>query len=164
MTNKIDIDETLDKVLGQEQFTKDDLIYLMSLKKQEDLEKLYKRAYQIKEKYIGKKAYYRGLIEFSNKCIKDCYYCGIRRSNKDTERFDMTMSEIIEMAKWAYDNNYGSITLQSGERQDPEFTDFVEEAIIKIKEVSNGELGLTLCLGEQTEETYRRLFAGGGHR
>ena len=53
MTNKIDIDETLDKVLGQEQFTKDDLIYLMSLKKQEDLEKLYKRAYQIKEKYIG---------------------------------------------------------------------------------------------------------------
>ena len=38
MTNKIDIDETLDKVLGQEQFTKDDLIYLMSLKKQEDLE------------------------------------------------------------------------------------------------------------------------------
>ena len=164
MTNKIDIDETLDKVLGQEQFTKDDLIYLMSLKKQEDLEKLYKRAYQIKEKYIGKKAYYRGLIEFSNKCIKDCYYCGIRLSNKDTERFDMTMSEIIEMAKWAYDNNYGSITLQSGERQDPEFTDFVEEAIIKIKEVSNGELGLTLCLGEQTEETYRRWFAAGGHR
>lgn len=75
----------------------------------------------------------------------------------------MTMSEIIEMAKWAYDNNYGSITLQSGERQDPEFTDFVEEAIIKIK-VSNGELGLTLCLGEQTEETYRRWFAAGGHR
>jgi biotin synthase len=164
MTNKIDIDETLDKVLEQEQFTKDDLIYLMSLKKQEDLEKLYKRAYQIKEKYIGKKAYYRGLIEFSNKCIKDCYYCGIRLSNKNTERFDMTISEIIEMAKWAYDNNYGSITLQSGERQDPEFTDFVEEAIIKIKEISNGELGLTLCLGEQTEETYRRWFAAGGHR
>lgn len=55
MTNKIDIDETLDKVLGQEQFTKDDLIYLMSLKKQEDLEKLYKRAYQIKKNISEKK-------------------------------------------------------------------------------------------------------------
>ncbi len=154
----------IDDILNKETLTKEDLIYLMSLTDDDDLNKLYKKAYEVKEKYIGRKAYYRGLIEFSNKCIKDCYYCGIRLSNRDSERFDMTMDEIVEMAKWAYDNNYGSVTLQSGERQDEEFTAFVEEAILKIKELSDGKLGLTLCLGEQTEETYRRWFNAGGHR
>ena len=164
MNKNINIEKSLDTILDQENFTKSDLLYLMSLSKSEELEKLYKKAYQVKEKYIGKKSYYRGLIEFSNKCIKDCYYCGIRLSNTEIDRFDMTIDEIVEMAKWAYDNNYGSVTLQSGERQDPEFVDFVEEAIVKIKKISNGELGLTLCLGEQTEETYKRWFNAGGHR
>ena len=64
----------LEQILEKENLTKDDLIYLMKLTKQDDLNKLYEKAYSIKEKYVGKKAYYRGLIEFSNKCIKNCYY------------------------------------------------------------------------------------------
>ncbi len=55
-------------------------------------------------------AYYRGLIEFSNRCIKNCNYCGIRRENDKTERFDMNREDIIKMAQWAYDHEYGSIT------------------------------------------------------
>ena len=154
----------LDEILDKKNLSRDDLIYLMKLVKQEDLNKLYQKAYSIKEEYVGKKAYYRGLIEFSNRCIKDCFYCGIRVGNKSVDRFDMTKEEIIKMAKWAYENNYGSVTLQSGERQDEKFSKFITEIIKDIKEVSNNELGLTLCLGEQTEETYKEWFAAGGHR
>ena len=154
----------LEQILEKENLTKDDLIYLMKLTKQDDLNKLYEKAYSIKEKYVGKKAYYRGLIEFSNKCIKNCYYCGIRSGNESVERFDMTGDEIIKMAKWAYENNYGSVTLQSGERQDKNFEKFVKDMIRDIKEVSDGKLGLTLCLGEQTEDIYREWFEAGGHR
>ena len=68
------------------------------------------------------------------------------------------------MAKWAYENNYGSVTLQSGERQDKNFEKFVKDMILDIKEVSEGKLGLTLCLGEQTEDIYREWFEAGGHR
>ena len=154
----------LDEVLNKKNYTKEDIIYLMSLKKPEYLEKLYKKAYEVKEKYIGKKAYFRGLIEFSNKCIKDCLYCGIRASNTDVERFDMTKEEILEMAHWAYENRYGSLTLQSGERQDDFFTEYITDLIKDIKKISNGNLGLTLCLGEQTEKTYRKWFEAGAHR
>ncbi len=153
-----------DEILNKENYCKDDLLYLMRLKRQEDLEKLYKKAYEVKEEHVGRKAYYRGLIEFSNRCIKDCYYCGIRVSNTDVERFDMTREEILEMAQWAYENRYGSLTLQSGERQDSIFTEYITELIRDIKKIGNGSLGLTLCLGEQTEETYKKWFDAGGHR
>lgn len=153
-----------ESVLDKKVLEKEELIYLMKLTEQVDLEKLYKKAYSVKEQYVGNKAYYRGLIEFSNECVKNCYYCGIRLDNKNVERFHMTIDEIADMAKWAYENNYGSVTLQSGERQDDNFTEFVSEAIIRIKQVSGGRLGLTLCLGEQKEETYKRWFEDGAHR
>ena len=95
----------------KEKLTKEELLFLMNLSDPADLEKLYAAAYEVKAEYVKKKAYYRGLIEFSNRCIKDCFYCGIRKSNTDVERFDMTQEEILKMAQWAYDNNYGSVTL-----------------------------------------------------
>ena len=154
----------LEKILEKAQLTQADLIFLLGLTDPEDLALLYQKAYQIKEQMIGRKAYYRGLIEFSNRCIKDCLYCGIRSSNGQVERFDMTQSEILRMAQWAYDNEYGSIVLQSGERQDAEFIDFVTNTLNEIKKIGDGKLGVTLCLGEQSRETYEKWFAAGGHR
>ncbi len=153
----------LENILKQDTFTKEDVEYLLGLTDEADCAKLYENAYEVKKKYVGNEVYYRGLIEFSNYCIKDCYYCGIRKSIT-VDRFDNNLEEILEMAKWAHVNNYGSVTLQSGERQDPEFIDFVETVIKEIKKLSNGELGLTLSLGEQTYETYKRWFDAGGHR
>lgn len=154
----------LHDILKQDNFTRDDLIYLINLTDKNDLDKLFEAAYKVKEKYIGKKSFYRGLIEFSNNCIKDCYYCGIRVSNKNIERFNMTLDEIGEMAKWAFANDYGSVTLQAGERNDKDFICFVNEAIKLIKKVSNNKLGITLCLGEQTEQTYKSWYDLGAHR
>lgn len=154
----------LGKILEKEELNYEDMLFLMKLKKKEDIEKLYKKAYQIKSDYVGKKVYFRGLIEISNICIKNCNYCGIRKDNKKVERFMMTKEEILTLAKWIYENNYASIVLQSGERQDQEFVDFIEDVLKEIKKLSDNKLGITLSLGEQSYETYERWFKAGAHR
>ncbi|WP_250278959.1 [FeFe] hydrogenase H-cluster radical SAM maturase HydE [[Clostridium] colinum] len=154
----------IEKILEKDKLTRDDLIKLLSIEDEKDMNKLFNKAYSIKEKYIGKISHYRGLIEFSNYCIKDCNYCGIRKSNSLVDRFFMNKEEILKMAKWALDNEYGSITLQSGERTDTDFVNFVTEVISDIKEMSKGKLGLTLCMGEQSEDVYKKWFEAGGHR
>ena len=121
-------------------------------------------AYRLKERIIGRKVFFRGLIEVSNICVKDCLYCGIRKSNHAVERYMMKEDEILAAADFANRNRYGSIVLQSGERSDGHFVDFIEDVITKIKHQSDGALGITLSLGEQSEETYNRWFAAGAHR
>ncbi len=154
----------INDILNKEQLSREDLITLLQLEKEDELQALYEKAYAVKEKYIGRVSHYRGLIEFSNYCIKDCKYCGIRKSNSLADRFAMNKDEILKMAQWAFDNQYGSITLQSGERTDQAFVDFVTDVISSIKELSNGKLGMTLCMGEQSEEVYKKWFDAGGHR
>jgi biotin synthase len=68
------------------------------------------------------------------------------------------------LAEWAFVNRYGSVTLQSGERTDDEFICYITNLINRIKQIGGGELGITLSLGEQTEDTYRRWFDAGAHR
>lgn len=154
----------LQSVLHKPSLTRGDIIYLLSLTEEADLQALYDRAYAVKAANVGKVVYYRGLIEFSNRCIKNCLYCGIRRDNDEVRRFDTERDDILAMAKWTYDNRYGSLTLQSGERQDEAFISYIEGLVRDIKALSHGELGITLCVGEQTEETYRRWFEAGAHR
>lgn len=154
----------IEKILQKKQLTRDDLIALLSVTDPDELQKLYAAGYAQKLKVSGNFDYYRGLIEFSNRCIKNCLYCGIRRGNTEVQRFDTTLEEILAQAKWIYEQNFGSIVLQSGERQDPEFITFVETVLREIKKLSHGELGITLCVGEETEEAYRRWFEAGAHR
>lgn len=154
----------LKTLLSQTTFSKEDLARLVSLSDPAEREALYKAAYAVKAAHVGRVAYYRGLVEFSNICVKDCLYCGIRKSNHAVARFESSMDEILEQAKWIYENHYGSIVLQSGERTDPKFIDFVDEAVRGIKALSSGRLGITLCVGEQSKETYARWFESGAHR
>lgn len=142
----------------------DEIETLLGLTDKEQIKQLFEAAYRVKVANVGKKAWFRGIVEFSNICTKDCYYCGIRKSNKDAERFQIPEDEIIKSAVWCWEAQYGSAVLQSGERSDSEFVDMIERIIREIKLRTNGELGLTLCLGEQSEETYRRWFEAGAHR
>lgn len=112
----------------------------------------------------GNKVYYRGLIEFSNICIKDCNYCGIRKSNAHVVRYLLDEDVIVEAAMYAWKNHYGSVVLQSGERTDPAFIDLINRVLLKIKKKTAGELGITLSLGEQTESVYNQWFKNGAHR
>ena len=97
---------------------------------------LFKKSAEIKEKYIGNKVWFRGLIEFSNVCGKDCLYCGIRKGNTNLKRYNLTDDEIIEAARFAYVNRYGSIALQSGELEGSFVTGRIENLIHRIKELS----------------------------
>jgi biotin synthase len=154
----------LEDILNKDNLEREEIAYLLSLSDKNDIDKLYKKAYQVKCDYVSNKVYLRGIVELSNYCIKDCNYCGIRKSNINVKRFQMDKDEIVNAAIWAYENDYGSAVLQSGERSDDEFVDFIEDVLRTIKEKSNNELGITVSLGEQTLETYKRWFDAGAHR
>ncbi|HRR29485.1 MAG TPA: hypothetical protein P5270_09020, partial [Victivallales bacterium] len=115
------LNEILEKDEKNFSLNREDIIYLLSLEDKKDIDTLFKKAYEIKLKYVGKKVFFRGLIEFSNICDKNCLYCGIRRENKKVDRFMMSLDEIVAEAKFAYENDYGSVVLQSGERSDKFF-------------------------------------------
>ncbi len=143
---------------------RDELIILLSLSDPDEVEALYKRAYDVKKEYVGTTVYFRGLIELSNICAKNCYYCGIRSGNSKVKRYTIAKDEVLAEAKWCFEQGYGSIVLQSGEREDAAYTGYIVELIQAIKELSGGELGITLSLGEQTEEVYQKWYEAGAHR
>jgi biotin synthase len=137
---------------------------LLALEDKDDIADLFEKAYQVKTENVGRVVYLRGLIELSNICQKNCCYCGIRRDNQNVDRYQLSKEEILREAKWIYENRYGSIVLQAGERDDGPFIDFIEELVSEIKQIGSGALGITLSLGEQSLETYRRWFKAGAHR
>lgn len=153
----------IEEILKQEDFSRKDIIQLLKANKKER-NLIYKRSAEIKEQYVGKKAYYRWLIEFSNICYKDCDYCGIRAGNKNQVRYNLEDEDIFTAARFAYAGNYGSLILQSGERKAKKFVNRIDKLLRKIKQISNNKFGITISLGEQTEETYRRWFESGAHR
>lgn len=157
-------ESNLENILAKQEWNQEKIISLLSIKDPKELEALYKTAYQVKQDTIGTQVYFRGLIEFSNICAKNCYYCGIRAENTDVKPYDMDEESIVEAAKFAYENDYGSLVLQSGERQDKPFIEKVVRVLEKIKSATGGKLGITLCVGEQSAEVYRRFFEAGAHR
>jgi len=143
---------------------KQELIDLLSITAEAELQELYNRAYEIKKAQVGTKVYFRGIIELSNICSKNCYYCGIRSGNPDFTRYTIPLEEALKEAKWCYEQRYGSLVIQAGERTDQAWIDYVSELIQGIKKLSDGKLGITLSLGEQSEQVYRRWFEDGAHR
>jgi biotin synthase len=156
--------EILKKIDSDESLTFAEMKSLLEVSDPAELQALYDCAYRVKAKYVGKVAYFRGIIECSNICIKDCYYCGIRKSNTNVKRFQMDEEEMVREAIWAFENEYGSVVIQSGERQNAAYIELIERVLRRIKAATDGKLGVTLSLGEQTEETYRRWREAGAHR
>lgn len=157
------MESPIEKILSKDSFTKKDIIHLLGA---EDDEKtiLFKKSAEIKEKYIGKKVWFRGLIEFSNVCGKNCLYCGIRKGNKNLTRYNLSDDEILGAARFAYESRYGSIALQSGEIVSKIFAERIDYLLKEIKDLSNNELGVTLSVGEQSYDVYKRWFQQGAHR
>lgn len=154
---------TFEEIINGDNFDKNQIITMLTATG-DDRKKLFEKANEIKKKYVGNKVYFRGLIEYSNICAKNCYYCGIRRSNENVSRYCLSEEEVIGAARFAYEKNYGSVVIQSGELSSPDFVNRIDRLIKEIKKLSNGTLGMTLSLGEQTEETYKRWFDSGAHR
>jgi len=143
---------------------RNEIIEKLSLSEPASLADLYAEANKVKISAIGNKVYLRGLIEFSNICSKNCYYCGIRRENRAVNRYELSDDEVLTAVDFAWKNRYGSVVLQSGEQQSTHFTRRITCLLHKIKAFTNNEIGITLSCGEQTAATYKEWFNAGAHR
>ncbi|MSS78316.1 [FeFe] hydrogenase H-cluster radical SAM maturase HydE [Anaerococcus sp. WCA-380-WT-2B] len=143
-----------------EEFTDSTLVELISDDKYN--EELAKRADKVRKAIYGSDVYVRGLIEFSNYCKNDCYYCGIRRSNKNIERYRLDFDELIMCAKIGYKLGYRTFVLQGGEDmayKDDDICRIVEE----IKKI-HSDCAITLSLGERSKNSYRAFYNAGADR
>lgn len=143
--------------------TRDELIDLLRTDDAHALKLLRENAYATKLRAAGPIVYARGLIEISNVCIKNCFYCGIRRDRTMT-RYTLTLDEIVECARTADHRGLGSIVLQAGERQDAQWVQFIEDALFALHRATRRRLHVTLSLGEQSLDTFKRWKAAGAHR
>ncbi len=157
------LETSIDAIINKEILTKENLVRLLSSSEEESAV-IFKKAAEVKAKYVGRKVYFRGLIEYSNRCKKNCFYCGVRAGNTQTGRYELTDDEVLEAAKFAWENKYASLVIQSGERNDKAFIKKIGGLLQSIKQLSGGKLGITLSMGEQTEETYRYWYDCGAHR
>ena len=115
-----------------------------------------------RQSVYGNTVYIRGLIEVSNICKNDCLYCGIRRSNKNCDRYRLTPEEIMECADEGYALGFRTFVLQGGE--DPYFTDeLLCDLLGRLKSVYP-DCAVTLSLGERSRDSYAKLRAAGADR
>lgn len=122
---------------------------------------LYQYADKVRQEFVGDEVFLRGLIEFSSYCKNDCFYCGLRKSNKNAQRYRMSKEEIIERADLAYTVGYKTIVLQSGDDFYYKAEDLAD--IIKgIKEKC--DVAITLSIGEREEWEYSMLKSAGADR
>jgi biotin synthase len=120
-------------ILKKDEFSKQDLVSLLSLYNSDARYLIFKKSKEIKEKYVGNKVYLRGLIEYSNLCSKNCLYCGIRSYNKNVCRYTLSDEDVLKCAKYASDNNYASIVIQSGELKAEDFIGRITNLLENIK-------------------------------
>lgn len=153
-----------DSILQKRDFSVEEICSLLQTTGEGNTVSLFNLACRVKNAHARQGVYFRGIIELSNICERDCLYCGIRRSNLDVARFQMTKQEILDAALWTYKAGYGSLVIQAGERRDAGFIGFIEEILREIKQLSCGALGITLSLGEQSRDVYARWFEAGAHR
>lgn len=152
----------IDKLETEAQLTKEEWITLFQERSPGLAEYLFERARKWQHVYFGNKVYTRGLIEFTNYCKNDCYYCGIRRSSKTACRYRLSLDEILACCKEGYRLGFRTFVLQGGE--DGWFTqDRLEEIIRKIKQ-GYPDCALTLSVGERSRESYQRLYDAGADR
>ena len=152
----------VDELKAQRDLSEDKIKWLLMTEDMEIREYLFRSACQIKEKFYGKSVFLRGLIEFSNYCRNNCYYCGIRRDNMHVKRFRMTKKQILALIRSGYQRGFRTFVLQGGE--DPFFTkEGVGDIVCAIKHVFP-DCAVTLSIGEQEPETYQYWRSCGADR
>lgn len=123
---------------------------------------LFERARSVRTRYYGHDVYVRGLIEFTNYCRNDCYYCGIRKSNRNVRRYRLTKEEILACCRTGYDLGFRTFVLQGGE--DVWYTDERMADIIASIKSSYPDCAITLSIGEKSIASYELFFKCGADR
>lgn len=123
---------------------------------------LFALAQETAQKSFGRQIFVRGLIEFTNYCKNDCYYCGIRRSNKNAARYRLTQEEILECCRAGYGLGFRTSVLQGGE--DYFYSDEDIAAIVRAIKTQHPDCAVTLSIGERSRETYALWKKAGADR
>lgn len=123
---------------------------------------LIKAADAVRREYYGDKVFLRGLIEFTNYCKNDCYYCGIRLSNKNATRYRLGKEDILNACEQGYELGYRTFVLQGGE--DLTFTDKKMCDIVSSIRSKYEDCAITLSIGEKTKDSYKAYFDAGANR
>ena len=125
-------------------------------------ETLAEKADVLRRQYYGNKIYVRGLIEISNYCKNDCFYCGIRRSNGECQRYRLTEEEILQCCSEGYELGFRTFVLQGGE--DWNFNDETVCDMVRQIKVTHPDCAVTLSLGERSNASFRKLKEAGADR
>lgn len=156
------VKDIIDKLYSTTNASREELLFLLDNLSEENKEYLIEKAHRVAVENYSKNVYIRGLIEFTNYCIRDCKYCGIRKSNHKADRYRLSIDEILECADIGDKLGYKTYVLQGGE--DSYFTDEkMVEIIKKIKEKYPGN-AITLSLGERSYKSYKMMFNAGADR
>lgn len=155
--------DIIDKLIQDHRLSREEYIRLLALAEDPSAtERLKEEADRLRRRYYGDKVYTRGLIEFTNYCKNDCYYCGIRRGNVHAKRYRLTREEILGCCENGYGLGFRTFVLQGGE--DPYFTDERLEDIVRSIKARYPDCAVTLSVGERSFASYARLREAGADR
>ena len=152
----------VDKLIETGNLTDGELLSVLSCQDPGFSEYISKKAASLREEYYGKDVYIRGLIEFTNHCKNNCKYCGIRRDNKNAERYRLSDEDIFDCSNRGYELGFRTFVLQGGE--DPYYTDERLGSLVSGLKNRHPDCAVTLSIGERSEESYQRLFNAGADR
>ena len=152
----------IDQLAQSHILTREELMRLIENRNPELDQYLFAKADAVRREIYGNDIYIRGLIELSNYCKNDCYYCGIRRSNKNAARYRLTREQVLDCCKSGYKLGFRTFVLQGGE--DPYFTDERLSEMISAIKSRYPDCALTLSMGEKSYASYLSYFNAGADR
>ena len=154
--------QLIDKLQQTESLTKSEWISLITHRDEETAAYLFEKARQVRHRYYENRIFTRGLIEFTNYCRNDCYYCGIRKSNCNAERYRLTKEDILSCTEQGYQLGFRTFVLQGGE--DAYYTDDVIADMVASIKSQHPDCAVTLSIGEREYESYRLFYEAGADR
>ena len=154
--------EIIEKIKNNINVSKSELVYLLENITDDEAEILRKKAQTVALKSFGNKIYIRGLIEISSICKNDCYYCGLRRSNKNAVRYRLTKEQILDCCEQGYALGFRTFVMQGGE--DGYYTDEIMCDIVKTIKSLYPDCAITLSLGERGADSFKKLYDAGADR
>lgn len=152
----------IDQLAGNRDLTDSEFMDLLTKMTEEDASYLYEQARAAQIDSYGKTVFLRGLIEFTNICRNDCYYCGIRRSNQNADRYRLSEEQILQCCRQGYALGFRTFVLQGGE--DPFYSDERMVPIVRAIRQAYPDCAITLSLGERSRDSYQALFDAGADR
>ncbi len=154
------MEQLIEKLKQQQTLT--DAEFFALLTADYDVGKLFAHADSVRRAVYDDAVYIRGLIEVSNYCKNNCYYCGIRAGNTKAERYRLTKEEILDCCREGYALGFRTFVMQGGE--DPKMDDaFLCDVVSAIRK-AYADCAITLSLGEKPKESYLAYYRAGANR